>query len=113
MGYGWLRAAVVGVGMMAIASPARADAPGIYYAWRSLNLGVISCINRANSAFTTEGLSNIQSEGNSVSGQTETVAAVAVCLAGDAPNTSTVMLIVSSDDDVASFNLREALKAVF
>lgn len=101
----------VGASLALSALPARAQAPGLYYAWRSLEGDVATCIDRSTTALNTQELSDIQVEGNSVAGTTENAAAVFVCL--DSTDAVTVMIMVSSTDDEAAFQLREALKESF
>lgn len=91
--------------------PAKAEAPGLYYSWRSINGDVVQCIDRSTAALTEQQLENIQVEGNSVAGMTETARAAFVCL--DNNDTTTVMIMVSSVDDTVAFELREALKIEF
>lgn len=91
--------------------PARAQSPGLYYAWRSIDEDVATCIDRSTAALTNQGLSDIQIEGNSVAGTTEEATAAFVCL--DNQETTTVMIMVSSNSDDIAFELRETLKQVF
>lgn len=92
-------------------SPARAQSPGLYYAWRVLDGDVATCIDRSAAALTEQELSNIQVEGNSVAGTTENATAVFVCL--NNVESTTVMIMVSSTNDDVAFELRETLKAAF
>lgn len=105
--------AVVGVGISLLAGglPARAEAPGLYYSWRTLEEDLTSCIDRSAAALTQEALTNIQIEGNSISGNTETASAAFVCMTE--ASFTTVMIMVSSVDDETAVDLREALKAAY
>mgnify|MGYP001800667197 CR=1 FL=1 len=91
--------------------PARAQSPCLYYALRSIDQDVPTCIDRSTAALTNQGLNDIQIEGNSVAGTTEEATAVFVCL--DNQETTTVMIMVSSNNDDIAFQLRETLKQVF
>lgn len=104
-------AAAIGFGLIAWVSPARAEAPGVYYAWRSLNINLSQCMDRATTALNNQHLQGVQAEGNSVAGQAENATAVFVCLEGS--ELTTIMLVVSSTDDETAFNLRETLKTSF
>jgi len=101
----------LGAGLALAALPARAQSPGLYYAWRAVETDVVTCIDRSTTALTNEGLSNIQVEGNSVAGTTEDATAVFVCLQN--PEAITVMIMVSSTNDDTAFTLRETLKESF
>lgn len=103
--------AAIGIGLAFAAAPARAQSPGLYYAWRSLDGPVTACIDRSTTALTNQALNNIQVEGNSVAGTTENATAVFVCL--DNVESTTVMIMVSSTDDDVAFELREVLKDSF
>ncbi|NER81662.1 MAG: hypothetical protein F6K42_19280 [Leptolyngbya sp. SIO1D8] len=92
-------------------SPAQAQAPGLYYSWRSIDTDTVGCIDRATAALNSQALENIQIEGNSISGTTENATAVFVCLAE--ADATTVMIMVSSVDDDSAFELRESLKGAF
>ena len=102
---------IIGAGMFGAIAPARAQSPGLYYAWRSIDVDLMTCLDRSTTALADEGLTDIQVEGNSVAGTTENSTAVFVCLENSSP--TTVMIMVSSTDDDAAFNLRETLKASF
>ncbi|WP_008316409.1 hypothetical protein [Leptolyngbya sp. PCC 6406] len=102
----------LGLSLLGLASPVRAEAPGVYYAWRSLAVSPIACATQARQALESQALQNIQTEGNSVSGQSANATAVFVCLEQDIDIT-TVMLFVSSPSDDDAFTLREALKDRF
>ncbi|MBE7382178.1 MAG: hypothetical protein F6J95_012280 [Leptolyngbya sp. SIO1E4] len=104
-------AAVVSASLFVGVSPAEAQAPGLYYSWRSINTDTVGCIDRATTALNTQELENIQVEGNSISGTTENATAVFVCL--EDADTTTVMIMVSSVDDENAFALRESLKGAF
>jgi len=100
-----------GAALFASAVPARAQSPGLYYAWRALDGDVSTCIDRSVSALNNQELSNIQIEDNSVAGTTENATAVFVCLVN--PDSVTVMIMVSSTNDDVAFELRENLKVAF
>jgi hypothetical protein len=102
---------VIGAGLLGAIAPAGAQSPGLYYAWRSVESDLATCLDRSTAALTNEGLTDIQVEGNSVAGTTENATAVFVCLENSEP--ITVMIMVSSTDDDAAFELRETLKASF
>ncbi|MEO1094694.1 MAG: hypothetical protein AAFX01_07315 [Cyanobacteria bacterium J06638_28] len=102
---------VLGTSLALVGLPARAEAPGIYYSWRSINGDVVQCIDRSTAVLNEQQLENIQVEGSSVAGMTATARAVFVCL--DSNDTTTVMIMVSSVDDTVAFELREALKTGF
>ena len=102
---------LVSIGLLLGSRPAQAEAPGIYYSWRSIDADVAGCIDRAIAALNTQEVGNIQVEVNSISGSTENATAVFVCLR-DA-NSTTVMIMVSSLDDDVAIELRESLKTVF
>ena len=104
---------VMGVtaGGVLAAFPAQAQAPGLYYAWRSIDGDLAACLDRSTTALTSQELSNIQVEGNSVAGKTEDSTAVFVCLTET--TATTVMIMVSSTSDDLAFELRERLKASF
>jgi hypothetical protein len=102
---------MAGASILAASLPARAQSPNLYYAWRSLDGDVATCINRSSAALAAGELSNIQVEGNSVAGTTEAATAVLVCL--DNLDSTTVMIMVTSNDDAIALNLREALKELF
>ncbi|MGD1929758.1 MAG: hypothetical protein ACFB12_12685 [Leptolyngbyaceae cyanobacterium] len=94
---------------------AQAQAPGLYYAWRSINGDLTACLNRSTAALTSQELDNIQVEGNSVAGTTADSTAVFVCLESldTTTVTTTVMIMVSSNNDDVAFELRETLKESF
>jgi hypothetical protein len=101
----------IGASLALSSLPARAEAPGLYYAWRSLDGDITVCLDRATGALNREAVTNIQVEGNSVAGTTADASAVFVCLDGN-PST-TVMIMVASNNDAIAFELREALKVAF
>lgn len=102
----------ISVGLVvAAAGSARAQSPGLYYAWRSIDGDAAACIERATTALTNEALDNIQVEDNSVAATTEDSTAVFVCLENSTE--TTVMIMVSSTDDDTAFTLREMLKEGF
>lgn len=94
-----------------IGSAAQAEAPTIFYAWRSLEGTVDQCLEQANQALEAQALAEIQREGNSIAGRTDEDTAMFVCLDGDGD--TTVMVIVSGVDGERAIALREALKAAF
>lgn len=98
-------------GVVLAGLPARAQSPGLYYAWRSIDADLMACIDRSTTALNNQGLNNIQVEANSVAGTTENSTVAFVCLQN--PTDMTVMIMVSSNDDDTAFELREALKANF
>ncbi|WP_204139456.1 hypothetical protein [Halomicronema sp. CCY15110] len=102
---------VIGAGLLGAIAPAWAQSPGLYYAWRSVESDLTTCLDRSTAALTNGGLTDIQVEGNSVAGTTENSTAVFVCLENSEP--TMVMIMVSSMDDDAAFELRETLKASF
>lgn len=99
------------VGSLAIASPALAEPPGVYYSWRALDTSVPQCLDQAEQALTSQELEPVQSDDISVAGRSEDTTAVFVCL--DNGTSTTVMVIVASSDDEQAYDLREALKASF
>lgn len=101
----------LGAGLALAALPARAQSPGLYYAWRSVDTDIVTCLERSTTALNDEGLGNIQVEGNSAAGTTADATAVFVCLQN--PDAITVMIMVSSTDDDRAFALRETLKESF
>ncbi|RZM79619.1 hypothetical protein [Leptolyngbya iicbica] len=105
--------ALVGLsaGLLGAIAPAWGQSPGLYYAWRSVEMNLTTCLDRSTAALTNAGLTDIQVEGNSVAGTTDISTAVFVCLENSEP--MTVMIMVSSTDDDAAFDLRETLKASF
>ena len=104
----------VSLGAIALATPVQAQAPGIYYSWRSLTTDLTQCLVRSEAALAETELAGIVVDGNSVSGRTETATALFICLENvEAVEEVTVMLIVSSDDEDAAIVLREALKENF
>jgi hypothetical protein len=110
IGTRWM-AAIAGLGCLVEVAPAQAEAPGVYYAWRSVNISVNRCLTQATAALNGQSLQAVASEGNSVSGRTEDATALFVCL--DEGEATTVMVVVSSTNDETAFNLREALKTAF
>lgn len=108
----WVSSAV-GMGVLAVATTARAEAPGIYYSWRTLETNVPQCIDRASQALSTQNFQDIRTESNSIAGRTEDTTAVFICFGDATTSATTVMVIVSSEDDETAVTLREALKASF
>ncbi len=98
--------------LLGIAAPVQAEAPRLYYAWRSIHQDLTTCLDRSTAALASQQLSNIQVEGNSVSGTTEAATAIFVCLT-EAPTDTTVMIMVASQDDAVALQLRETLKHRF
>ncbi len=90
---------------------AQAEPPGVYYSWRESEISVSQCTNRAQAALESEGLENILADDTSVAGRSDDLTAVFVCL--EHPDSTTVMVIVSGDDDAQAVRVREALKAKF
>ncbi|MEO1297762.1 MAG: hypothetical protein AAFW75_18670 [Cyanobacteria bacterium J06636_16] len=103
--------ALISASLIAWGSPAKAEAPGIYYSWRDIDADITVCIDRATAALNTQALENIQIEANSISGSNENATAVFVCL--EDTDSTTVMIMVSSTNDDTAFELRESLKEVF
>ncbi|TVP65817.1 MAG: hypothetical protein EA342_13360 [Leptolyngbya sp. LCM1.Bin17] len=106
-----LGAGIVGVGALGFLPAAQAEPPGVYYAWQSLASDVRQCISRASQALNSQNLALTQTDDNSIAGQSDQVTAVFVCLQN--PSNTTVMIIVSSQDEVQAMAVREALKAAF
>lgn len=107
----WTVAAAVGASVTVGGLPAQAEAPGLYYSWRSIDGDLTNCLDRAAKALSDQSLSNIQIEGTSVSGTTENASAAFVCMVDT--SATTVMIMVSSTDDDVAVLLREALKGTF
>ncbi len=105
---GWATAALT-LGLLAVGAPAQAENPAVYYSWRSLTVEPSDCVVQARQALENQRLLDIQTVDNTVSGHTETATAVIVCLEQGLEN-ATIMVIVSSLDDGAAIDLREALK---
>ncbi|MEM9007246.1 MAG: hypothetical protein AAGE59_27430 [Cyanobacteria bacterium P01_F01_bin.86] len=103
--------AIASVSLLFWNHPVQAEAPGIYYAWRSIDADITGCIDRATVALDTQELANIQIEVNSISGTTENATALFVCF--ENAGSTTVMIMVSSTDDDTAFELRELLKDIF
>ncbi|MEM8545322.1 MAG: hypothetical protein AAGF66_15190 [Cyanobacteria bacterium P01_H01_bin.119] len=101
----------LGLGLVALAAPAQAEAPGLFYSWRSLDTSVTQCVTQAETAMVTVALDNINVEPTSVAGRTEDSTALFVCLDNGAD--TTVMVIVSGDDEEEAIEIREALKRAF
>lgn len=102
-----------------VATAAQAEAPDVFYSWRALETDVAQCLDRSAQALGSQGLLDVQIDGNSVGGRTDETTAVFVCLEGtqaEAQTTSpatTVMVIVAGTSDDAALALREALKTAF
>ncbi|HIK44130.1 MAG TPA: hypothetical protein IGR64_04495 [Leptolyngbyaceae cyanobacterium M65_K2018_010] len=101
----------LGLGSLAIATGAAAEPPAVYYSWRAMETSVTQCVNQARQALATEALIPVQADENSVAGQSDDATAVFICL--ESPGASTVLVIVSSQDETNALALREALKAAF
>lgn len=101
----------IGASMALLSLPAKAQAPAVYYAWRSIEGDIAACLNRSTAALQNQNLGNIQSQGNSVAGTSDIATAVFICF--DNAIDTTVMIVVSSNDDDTAFNLREGLKSAF
>ncbi|MEB3314538.1 MAG: hypothetical protein VKL98_10365 [Cyanobacteriota bacterium] len=107
----WIAAVIVPLGLLALAQPAMAEAPAIYYAWRSATVSQAQCLGQAEQALTSQQLATAQTDDTSVAGQGNDATAVFVCLKdGDA---TTVMIIVASSSEDRAMALREALKQAF
>ena len=102
--------ALTGMGL-ATATAVRAEAPGIYYAWRETELSVPECIQRAGRSLETQGLENVLADSASIAGRMEGVTAVFICL--EHADSTTVMVIVSGEDHTEAVRVRELLKATF
>ncbi|NJL88270.1 MAG: hypothetical protein HC886_23640 [Leptolyngbyaceae cyanobacterium SM1_1_3] len=102
---------VMGLGAIAIALPAQAEAPGIYYSWRSLEIDMDQCLVRSQAALAGSALTDIVVDGNNVSGRSETATALFICLENAVD--TTIMLTIASNDDESALLLREALKQAF
>jgi hypothetical protein len=107
----WMAAATT-LGVLSLGLPARAEAPSVYYAWRTLEGTPAVCTEQARRALESQSLEQIQTAGTSASGQSANATAVVVCLEQDL-DTTTVMVVVSSLDEEAALALREALKDRF
>ena len=103
--------AIAGVSLFIGGQSAHAEAPGLYYSWRSIDSDLVSCIDRSTAALNSQELNNIQIEDNSIAGSNENASAAFVCL--EDHDSTTVMIMVSSTDDDIAFELREALKEAF
>lgn len=101
----------LGLGVLALATPVKANAPGIFYSWRSLDTTVAQCVTQAEAAMTTIELTDISVDPTSVAGRTEESTALFVCL--DNGVDTTVMVIVSGDNEDEAIEIREALKDEF
>lgn len=107
----WIVAVVVPLGLLALAHPAMAEAPAIYYAWRSATVSQAQCLGQAKQALTSQELATAQTDDTSVAGQGNDATAVFVCL--DSGDTTMVMVIVASPSEDRAMALREALKQAF
>jgi hypothetical protein len=108
---GTLLVALVGLGATAAAAVAQANPPGVYYSWRVLETSVDQCLDRAADALANQQLDNIQADDSSVAGRSDVATAVFICM--DQSAVTTVMVIVSSEDEVEAVRLRESLKQSF
>ena len=95
-----------------LGTPAQANGPGMFYAWRTLEMSTSGCVVLARRALERQNLTNIQAAGDSLSGQSSNATAALLCLEQDL-NRSTVVVVVTSLDEAAAIALREALKAEF
>ncbi len=115
-GQGWQRrtgALAWGLWMgMGWGTVAQASGPGMFYAWRTLEMSSSGCVVLARRALERQNLTNIQTAGNSLSGQSSNATAALLCLEQDL-NRSTLVVVVTSLDEPAAIALREALKAEF
>jgi hypothetical protein len=105
---------LTGGAILATATAAQADPPGIYYSWRAMATDVNQCLNQAENALESQNLTPVQTDAISMAGQSEDTTAVFVCM--DSPGevtATTVMVIVSSADNDQAIALREALKLAF
>ncbi|MBD0268856.1 MAG: hypothetical protein ICV77_11260 [Cyanobacteria bacterium Co-bin8] len=106
-----IASAALGLGILSVATAAQAEAPGVYYSWRALDVNVSQCLSRASQALAGQDLEDVQTDLNSVGGRTEETTAIFVCL--EDQQSTTVMVIVSGANEEAAVSLREALKAGF
>lgn len=100
-----------GIAALILTSPAQAEAPGVYYAWRDVEGDQAECIARSEQAMISQALLDISMQDNTVAGRTNDSTAVFICLNQGA--TTTIMVIVASDNEDAALTLREALKQAF
>ncbi|MDA0673513.1 MAG: hypothetical protein O3C67_07385 [Cyanobacteria bacterium] len=107
----WLAAATT-LGTLSLGWPAWAEAPSVYYAWRTLAGNPEACVEQARLALAGEQLQQIQAAGTSVTGRSLEATAVVMCVEQDV-DTTTVMVVVSSLNEEAALTLREALKERF
>ncbi|MEB3289388.1 MAG: hypothetical protein VKI82_05700 [Leptolyngbya sp.] len=103
----------VGGALLASATAAQADPPGIYYSWRAMATDVNRCIRQAENALEAQNLSPVQTDAVSIAGQSDDATAVFVCMEAPDPTVTTVMVIVASADNDRALALREALKRAF
>lgn len=111
MTYG-LTALLTGLGLVATIHTAQAAPPGMHYAWQVLGINTAQCLSQARQALESQGLEPMQNDATSVAGRSETVTAMFVCVESQ-PTTTTVMVVVASDNDEQALALREALKQAF
>jgi hypothetical protein len=106
-----LLVSLAGLGATAATAVAQATPPGVYYSWRVLDTSVEQCLDRAANALVNQQLENIQADDSSVAGRSDVATAVFICM--DQSAVTTVMVIVSSEDEAAAVRLRESLKTSF
>ena len=107
-----LTALLTGLGLAATVSPTQAAPPGVHYAWQVLGIDTVQCLSQARQALESQGLEPMQNDAISVAGRSETVTAMFMCIENQ-PATTTVMVVVASDNDEQALALREALKQAF
>lgn len=107
-----LTALLTGLGLVATTAASQAVPPGMHYAWQVLGIDTAQCLSQARQALESQGLEPVQNDATSIAGRSETVTAMFVCLENQ-PATTTVMVVVASDDDAQALALREALKQAF
>jgi len=108
-----LKSAMFAVIGLSVTTPmvALAEPPGVFYSWRESEISVADCIRRGEAALEAEGMENISGDTTSVAGRSADVTALFVCL--DHANSTTVMIVVASEDDTQAVRVRESLKATF
>lgn len=106
---------LAGLGLMAAATAAQAEPPGVYYSWRATDTDVAQCITQAEQALTAQNLTALQADATSIAGRSEDLTAVFICLDNSMAisDSTTVMIIVAGGDDEQTVAMREALKTSF
>jgi hypothetical protein len=99
----------ISIGLGAVA---RAEAPEIYAAWRGLDITMEECLERASTALTTRDLHNFSTTPTSISGSNDASTAMFICLENQ-ENATTVVMVVSGEDNLAAQTLRNDLKEIF